>query len=263
MKDARARQQLRSFPSFVPFEPGDCNQAIHGRFEGQVAQRPDAIAIRQPGRDVSYAQLNAAANRRARRLIESLQTDATGRPVALLLPQGYDSIVSTLAILKTGSCYAPLDQRLPPAILRGMVDDIQPAAVLVDDDQRELGRAVAAGAFPVIDAAGTDDDRSAVRKSRPVDRCRRHRLHLLHVGLDRPAEKRRGFASQRPAQRLPLHQHAEVRARRSAQPRAEPEFQRHGFDAVRRAGQRRLRRALRSPRRRAVSALGWRSAAPA
>lgn len=169
MKDARARRQLRSFPSFVPLEPGDCNQAIHRRFEGQVTRRPDAIAIRQPGRDVSYAQLNVAANRRARRLIASWQSEATGRPVALLLRQGYDSIVSTLAILKAGCCYAPLDQRLPPEILRGMIDDLQPAAVLVDDERHELGRSIAAGAFPVIDVTGTGDERCAAENlDRPI-----------------------------------------------------------------------------------------------
>jgi amino acid adenylation domain-containing protein len=151
MNDARARANLRSSAAFTPFDVPDGTETIHGRFERYAARQPDAIAIRLPSHDVSYSELNAAANRRARRLLASL--GAPRLPVALLLHQGYESVAWTLAILKAGCCYAPLDQRLPQAVLRAMIDDLDPRAMLVDRRSVDLGRTLAADRCPVIDIA--------------------------------------------------------------------------------------------------------------
>jgi len=140
MRDARARRNLRSPVTFTSFEIAGCDQPIHQRFERQAARRPDAVAIRLPSHDVSYSQLNAAANRAARRLL--MLPAVAGRPVALLLHQGYASVVWTLAILKAGFCYAPLDQRLPAAVLRDMLDDLDPAALLADSRYADLAHAL-------------------------------------------------------------------------------------------------------------------------
>ena len=100
---------------------------------------------------MSYGQLNAAANRAARALVA--RPGAAARPVALLLPQGAASVVWTLAILKAGRCYAPLDQRLPAAVLRAMVDDLDPAALLVTGRHGDLGRTVAGHGCAVVEVA--------------------------------------------------------------------------------------------------------------
>src|SRR5688572_22388856 len=149
MRDSEARRKLRSFGTFSSFDIADCAQPIHVRFEHHAARHPDAVAIRQISGDVTYAQLNAAANRAARALV-ALRGSA-GQPVALMMPQGVASIVWTLAILKAGCCYAPLDQRLPAAVLREMVDDLDPAALLVAGCHFDLGRTIAAKRFPVVD----------------------------------------------------------------------------------------------------------------
>ena len=108
MIDQRARARLRTPPSFVPFGLTGGATTLHGRFEEQVARRPDATAVVLASGDVSYATLNRDADRAA----AALDARATSAgPVALLLPQGYASIVWTLAVLKTGRAYAPLDQR--------------------------------------------------------------------------------------------------------------------------------------------------------
>lgn len=154
MKDARARRNLRSPVTFTPFDIADCDQPIHRRFEHQAARRPDAVAIRLSSHDVSYSQLNAAANRSARRLL--MLPAAAGQPVALLLHQGYESVVWTLAILKAGFCYAPLDQRLPAAVLRDMVDDLDPAALLVDGRYVDLAHGIGGNRFAVLDVDASD-----------------------------------------------------------------------------------------------------------
>ncbi len=171
MKDATARRQLRSFASFTPFDVVDCDQAIHHRFEQHVAGRPGSLAIRAPTGDVTYAQLNAAANRAARALVATTGPAGPGRPVALLLPQGPQSIVWTLAILKAGFCYAPLDQRLPEAVLGAMLADLDPVLLVVAATHIESGRRIAAGRFPVLDAGADvfcDNGFSADNLDRPA-----------------------------------------------------------------------------------------------
>ena len=149
MRDSATRRRLRTPETYTPFDAADCNQPIHRRFEQQAAQHPTACAIRLPSGDVSYARLNEAANRAARALLA--MPAMAERPVALLMPQGYQSIVWTLAILKAGLGYAPLDQRLPAPVLRDMLDDLGPAALLVASRHLDLGREVGASRCPVVD----------------------------------------------------------------------------------------------------------------
>lgn len=149
MTDARARARLITPAGFTPFDLASCDQAIHRRFEQQVARQPHATAIVLPSGDVTYQQLNHAANRMARSLLAQL--DASPRPIALLMSQGHASIAWTLAILKAGRAYSPLDQRLPPAVLREMIEDLTPGAVVASDRFTDLARSVA-GDVRVIDA---------------------------------------------------------------------------------------------------------------
>jgi amino acid adenylation domain-containing protein len=134
--------------AFVEFDAVDCDQAIHRRFEQQAMRRPQAPAVRLPSGDVCYADLNRAANRAARLLLANAECDRG--PIALMLDQGYDSILWTLAILKTGCCYAPLDHRLPNSILRAIVTDLAPGALVASPFHQDASRRLAAGRFPVI-----------------------------------------------------------------------------------------------------------------
>ncbi|WP_082248787.1 non-ribosomal peptide synthetase, partial [Burkholderia pseudomallei] len=106
-------------------------QCIHQLFEAQVDRKPEAIALTFDGRRLSYAELNARANR----LAHYLQERGVGpdRLVALCAERGIEMVVGLLAILKAGGAYVPLDPSHPPERLRRMLDDTNPVAVLVDD----------------------------------------------------------------------------------------------------------------------------------
>ncbi|WP_342306781.1 amino acid adenylation domain-containing protein [Burkholderia pseudomallei] len=106
-------------------------QCIHQLFEAQVDRKPEAIALTFEGRRLSYAELNARANR----LAHYLQARGVGpdRLVALCAERGIEMVVGLLAILKAGGAYVPLDPSHPPERLRRMLDDTNPVAVLVDD----------------------------------------------------------------------------------------------------------------------------------
>jgi amino acid adenylation domain-containing protein len=165
MSDQRARARLRTPPSFVPFSLTGGATTLHGRFEQQAARRPDAPAVVLAGGDVSYAALNRDADRAAAVLDERATSSG---PVALLLPQGYASIVWTLAVLKTARAYAPLDQRLPVSALRDQVDDLAPSAIVAAAEFMKLARSLG-GTAPVIDAETRALPTDARAKGSPDD----------------------------------------------------------------------------------------------
>src|SRR5207249_3827370 len=80
-------------------------------FEDQVRRTQDATALVFRDEELSYAELNARANRLARHLV-SLGAGPE-RLVAVRLPRSADSIVAMLAAFKAGAVYLPVDPDLP------------------------------------------------------------------------------------------------------------------------------------------------------
>ena len=150
MSDTRARTALRAPETFAAWTLADCDQSIARRFEHQASKSPNTPAVALPSGAVTYAQLDAAANRAADCLRRAIGNET--RPVALLFPQGYESIVGTLGVLKAGLPYAPLDHRLPASILRRMIHDLDPSALLAADSYMDLGRAGLPKGRPVLAA---------------------------------------------------------------------------------------------------------------
>src|SRR5580692_5141489 len=97
-------------------------------FEAQAARTPDVPAVIFEGAQVSYAELNARANRLARYLV-SLGAGPE-RLVAVAMPRSPDLIVAVLAVLKSGAAYVPVDPAYPPDRVGFMLADTCPVAVL-------------------------------------------------------------------------------------------------------------------------------------
>jgi amino acid adenylation domain-containing protein len=144
MRDEAARLGLCSPETFVELDAALCERPLHAAFERQASRRPDDTAVRSPEGDLTYAELDAVANRAACALLAC--GARAEQPVAVILGQGRASIVWTLAILKAGLSYAPLDQRLPATVLRAMVDHLEPGILIADT----AGHAtLAGGSLPV------------------------------------------------------------------------------------------------------------------
>ncbi|MEA2754142.1 MAG: hypothetical protein QOJ54_431, partial [Aliidongia sp.] len=97
-------------------------------FEAQIARTPEATALVFEETSLSYAELNARANRLAHHLIG--MGIGPEDIVALCLPRSLDLVVSLLAILKAGAAYLPLDPDYPEARLAFMLADARPHCVL-------------------------------------------------------------------------------------------------------------------------------------
>ncbi|MEY2937090.1 MAG: hypothetical protein RL033_7839, partial [Pseudomonadota bacterium] len=103
---------------------------IHQLFEAQVARTPEATALVFEDASLSYAELDARANRLAHHLVAlGVRPDAR---VAICLPRGIDMIVALLATLKAGGAYVPLDPQYPSERLAFMLQDCAPVVLLTD-----------------------------------------------------------------------------------------------------------------------------------
>ncbi|MET8045745.1 amino acid adenylation domain-containing protein, partial [Micromonospora sp. NPDC005215] len=120
-------------------------------FEQQVALTPDAVALLSGPVVVTYAQVNAAANRLARALIASGAGPET--TVALSMPRGIDLITAMLATVKAGAAYLPIDPDYPTDRIQHMLTDAAPVLHLSNLDD------VPADDQPAHDV--TDADRRA------------------------------------------------------------------------------------------------------
>ncbi|MEV6584124.1 amino acid adenylation domain-containing protein, partial [Streptomyces sp. NPDC051582] len=104
--------------------------ALPELFEAQVARRPDAAAVVSGGVELSYAELNARANRLARHLVAC--GAGPERLVAVALPRSVDLVVALLAVLKSGSGYVPVDPEYPAERIAYMLADAEPVLVLTE-----------------------------------------------------------------------------------------------------------------------------------
>ncbi|MGW1658030.1 amino acid adenylation domain-containing protein, partial [Streptomyces atratus] len=105
-------------------------------FRAQVRAIPDALAVVGPDAALTYAELDARANRLAHALIA--RGVGPEQLVAVALPRTAELVVAILAVLKTGAAYVPVDPEYPAARIAYMLDDARP--VLVVTDSRTRGR---------------------------------------------------------------------------------------------------------------------------
>ena len=101
---------------------------LPGLFEAQVERSPEAIALVFEESTLSYAELNAQANRLAHLLID--RGVGPENLVAIALPRSIEMVVTLLGILKAGAAFLPLDPEYPLERLSYMLRDAQPACVL-------------------------------------------------------------------------------------------------------------------------------------
>ncbi|TDD01500.1 non-ribosomal peptide synthetase, partial [Nonomuraea diastatica] len=118
---------------------------VHGLFETQVRVTPDAVAVDDGGRLLTYAQLDAAADVVAARL--RAVGVVRGSRVAVCAERSAELVAGLLGVLKAGGAYLPLDPAYPAARLEFMLTDAAPAAVLT------FGAGIATS-VPVLDLAG-------------------------------------------------------------------------------------------------------------
>ena len=110
---------------------------VHQRFEIQAAFNMHMTAVTDGLRSYTYGQLNAFANQMAHFLIS--KGGGPEKKILLLLEQTPDLIAVLLGVLKSGSCYIPLDISYPDERIRLILADCNPDIVITaDKDQKRI-----------------------------------------------------------------------------------------------------------------------------
>jgi amino acid adenylation domain-containing protein len=143
---------MNPLPSLVP-------HAVSAR----VTAAPQALAVSAPDDVLSYAELDLRAERLADRLHDlGVGPDAV---VAVCLARSAALVVATLAVLKAGAAYLPLDPTWPTERLALVLGDCGPRAVIGDPGAAGV---VPDGPWAEIDVREALDDRGLAARQHDV-----------------------------------------------------------------------------------------------
>ncbi|WP_431606694.1 AMP-binding protein, partial [Pseudomonas parafulva] len=152
------------YPSLAP---------AHVLFEQQAQRVPHHTALITETTELTYAQLNAAANRLAHRLIaQGVGPDVL---VGIAVERDAPMVIALLAVLKAGGGYVPLDPKFPRERLQQMIEDSRIALLLT---QSHLRQALALDAQVQCLLLDTPEDGSGA-DSDPLNRV--HADNLAYV----------------------------------------------------------------------------------
>jgi amino acid adenylation domain-containing protein/non-ribosomal peptide synthase protein (TIGR01720 family) len=125
-------------------------------FSAQVARTPHTTAVISDEVSLSYAELDARANRLAHRLLHLGLTPES--PVALLMERSIAVVVAELAIVKAGGAYVPIDVRAPIPRMRQLITQTRAAVVVTDTRWASTAQQLHDGHHVVVDADLTLQD---------------------------------------------------------------------------------------------------------
>ena len=125
----------------------DTTATLHAMFEAQAARTPNARAVSHHWDGITYAELDAAANRIAHRLVRA--GVRRGDLVGVSVHRGTRLLAALLGVLKAGAGYVPMDPTFPLPRLQGYAADAGIACLLAAaGTPQELTGAVGC---PVVD----------------------------------------------------------------------------------------------------------------
>ncbi|WP_051782661.1 non-ribosomal peptide synthetase [Streptomyces sp. NRRL S-515] len=130
-------------------EPG----AVTEVFAARAAATPDAVAVVAGDERLTFAELAERAGRLAALLVErGVGPDTV---VALAVPRSAETVVATLAVLKAGGAYLPLDLEHPAERIAYMLEDAAPVCAVTTRAARDR--------LPGVDLVVLDDPETVER----------------------------------------------------------------------------------------------------
>lgn len=109
---------------------------MHDLFQQQALKTPDTVAVVDSETELSYSELNTAANRIAAYL-QSMGVSAE-TTIGVCMPRSANMIAALFGILKSAGTYVPLDPDYPARRLAHIVDDARIDIVIADGELPEF-----------------------------------------------------------------------------------------------------------------------------
>lgn len=135
--------------TFAEFPKEDVEASIPARFEKIARAHPDHLAIKTPVGELTYGELNSAANRVAHMLLDRERSGA--QPVALLFDSGAQLIVAMLGVLKAGHFFVLVDPSLPKDKIVEVLAKSQASLVLSDARNLRMAKQAAGSVVNAVD----------------------------------------------------------------------------------------------------------------
>jgi amino acid adenylation domain-containing protein len=128
---------------------------VHFQVATIAARQPRQVAVESAGRTLSYAELDAWADR----IAAQLQAAGLGRGarIGILVDPSVAMVAAVLGVLRSGAAYLPLDPSHPDARITDLLTDAGAAAVVSTSEQAIR---IVAPAIPVFDAGPADSEPS-------------------------------------------------------------------------------------------------------
>lgn len=137
--------------------PPGAPRTIGEDLRGAAGADPDAVAVITAEGELSYGELDNAADRVAGGLLRlGLQR---GDRVAVLLPNGLDAVAAIYGTLRAGAALLPLNPSVKREKLAGLLSDSGAAIVVCDEQRGAVASAAAAtleGVRVIADVAGLE-----------------------------------------------------------------------------------------------------------
>jgi non-ribosomal peptide synthetase component F len=124
--------------TFAEFKLQEVEQSIPERFEKIVQKYPDRLAVKTQDHALTYDQLNKAANRVARAILN--RRNEREKLVALLFEPGSQVVVAMLGALKAGTIYVPLDPSFPRTRIIRILKDSDAKLIVTNSQNLALAR---------------------------------------------------------------------------------------------------------------------------
>ncbi|PKV84118.1 non-ribosomal peptide synthetase [Streptomyces sp. TLI_146] len=99
--------------------------------DASAGRWPDRVAVVESGLSWTHGELAARSHRVARHLIEKFGI-RPGDRVGIAVPRGGDLVLATLAVLRAGAVYVPIDPRHPAARVQHLIDGSAACLVIGD-----------------------------------------------------------------------------------------------------------------------------------
>ena len=153
--------------SWTPFTPDEIQQSIPQRFAKMVARFPNRLALKSPGYELTYRELNGLANQVAHKLLKALPDEP--QPIVLCCQHDVPALVAALGILKAGKFYIFLDPQHPIALNQQMIAAIKPAYILADQATMALAEQLAPPEITIGNIEAIDrQQRSSTDPTQPI-----------------------------------------------------------------------------------------------
>ena len=131
---SQLHEQILSFYAYKIMKSDEMDRkTIYNRFSLWVLSQPDALAVVEDGRSVTYRELDEIAN-----AIMSKFYEKRYPAIGLVMSHGIEMITAMLAILKSGAAYVPAEPTLPSSRIDYMMRTAGVEFVITDEYCRNL-----------------------------------------------------------------------------------------------------------------------------